>query len=302
MDGVAVGIDVGGTSTRALAVDAAGAVLGRGAAGGANPNSHPPQVAAARVAEAVAAALGPRHALACVLGMAGASKLSDPAVASVFHAALADAGVRVAPRVVTDAEVAFVSGTAEPDGTVLIAGTGSIAMRITGRRRGTTVGGFGWLLGDEGSAYWIGREAVRATLRTLQSGEPHGPLAAAVLATALDGTDNAFARLITAVNGAAPIELARFAPLVSAHTTDPVAADIVTRAARALADQAVAARSPGPIVLAGTVAGPDNPVGVALREILAPEHTVETAKDGAAGAAWLAALDAFGPTAVRPRP
>ncbi len=72
------------------------------------------------------------------------------------------AGLDVVPRVLSDAETAFASATAEPDGTVLVAGTGSIAGRIRDRRMTTTTGGYGWLLGDEGSAFWLGRQAVRA--------------------------------------------------------------------------------------------------------------------------------------------
>ncbi|SDD25778.1 N-acetylglucosamine kinase [Actinokineospora iranica] len=292
MTEVAVGIDVGGTSTRALVVDAGGRVLGRGESGGGNPNSHPPDVAAERIAAAVAAALGEHTAVGCVLGMAGSSKLTDPVVAAVFDAKLG----RLRPRVVTDAEVAFASGTAAEDGTVLIAGTGSIAMRIVGRRRAETVGGFGWLLGDEGSAFWIGREAVRATLRQLQAGGPPGPLAAAVVAAAFEGPDNAFARLITAVNGEPPVRLARFAPLVTA-VDDPVAADIRERAAQTLADLAVAAHVDGPVVLTGAVLG--TAVGDRVRELLS-DYEVLAARDGVVGAAWLAAVDAFGDDAARP--
>ncbi|WP_436493431.1 N-acetylglucosamine kinase [Actinokineospora sp. HUAS TT18] len=298
MGEVAVGIDAGGTATRAIAVTASGEVVGRGEAGGGNPNSHPPAVAAANIGAAVVAALGTNQALTCVLGMAGASALSDPAVAEAFRVALAEAGVERA-EVMTDAEVAFAAGTPEPEGTVLIAGTGSIAMRIEDHRHAATVGGFGWLLGDEGSAFWLGREAVRATVREIQAGGTLGPLAAAVLSLAVGETDSPFNHLISAVNTDPPIRLARFAPLVSAHAADPAAADIIERAARILADQALAAWSGGPIVLVGTVAGGDTPVGARLRDMLS-DHEVRTAKDGVAGAAWLAAREAFGPMAPHP--
>ncbi|WP_091379667.1 N-acetylglucosamine kinase [Actinokineospora alba] len=290
---VAVGVDAGGTATRAVAVTASGEVVGRGESGGGNPNSHPPAVAAANIGAAVAAAVGSHTAVSCVLGMAGASGLSDPVVAEEFRSALAAAGVHTQATVLSDAEVAFAAGTADPNGTVLIAGTGSIAMRITDRRHASTVGGWGWLLGDEGSAFWIGREAVRTTIQAVQRGDRLGPLASAVLDLAIGGPDNAFARLIRAVNADAPVRLARFAPLVSLHAGDPEAADIIERAARALASQAEQAWSGGPIVLVGTVAGPDTPIGARLRAIL-DGYDVRTAKDGVAGAGWLAARAAFG--------
>jgi hypothetical protein len=88
--------------------------------------------------------------------------------------------------------------------------------------------------------------------------------------------------------------------------TDPAAARIVGEAADLLAGQALMARSAGertPVVLAGSVIGPDSPVGTALRALLA-ERTpadVRFAPDGAVGAAWLAALEVAGPAAPRPR-
>jgi N-acetylglucosamine kinase-like BadF-type ATPase len=321
VDGVdyVVGVDAGGTSTRALAIGLDGGLLGRGTAGGANPNSHAYPVAAARIAEAMSAAvagLSPGRARGCVVGMAGSSKLTDPSVAGQFRAAWRE----VLPcdvRVVTDQEVAFASATPEPDGAVVVAGTGSIAAKIVDRELVATVGGYGWLLGDEGSAYWIGREAVRATLHALSAGEPCGPLARAVLAEALGGMDGTpegaagepdgfaarhttFSRLITAANAEQPIRLARFAPLVSAAAPgDPVAEEIVARTVDVLAEMAEAARTPGtPVVLVGSVAGPDGPVGARLRERLGQ---VLFAADAAAGAAWLAALDVLGPGAPRPR-
>jgi N-acetylglucosamine kinase-like BadF-type ATPase len=318
-EGYAVGVDIGGTSSRAQVVALDGVVAGRGTSGGGNPNSHPPELAAKRVAEAIATAFGerdPARARHCVLGMAGCSKLSDPAVASTFHANLEQIGLRCPVTVLSDAEVAFASATPEPDGTVLVGGTGAVAARITGHRKVFVVDGYGWLLGDEGSAFWIGREAVRATLRDLQAGPALGPLATAVLGEALGQVPEAaddearqriHAQLITAANAEAPIRLARFATLVSAHAGDDAEARrIVRQAAALLADAALRTRSPGeltPIVLVGSVVGPGSPVGAALRATLAEQSgaPVLDAADAAAGAAWLAAYEVLGPDAPRPR-
>ncbi|SDX07496.1 BadF-type ATPase [Amycolatopsis xylanica] len=311
--GHVVGVDAGGTSTRAVAADAAGCVLGTGRSGGANPNSHPPEEAAAHIAEAITAALAgldPARTRACVVGMAGVSKLTDPAIAAVFTRTWERLGIGV--RVVSDAEAAFASATAEPDGTVLIAGTGSIAGRVRGRKMVSTAGGWGWLLGDEGSAYWIGREAVRSTLDVLARGHRVTGLAAAVLTEALgvselDATTDRLAlsrRLITGVNAEPPIRLARFAPLVSAaHDDGELAAlEIVARAAELLVANALAAREPDertPVVLVGSVLGAGSPVGVLVRTSLR-ELDVLTSTDGVLGATWLAAVDAFGEDAPRP--
>ena len=57
------------------------------------------------------------------------------------------------------------------DGIAVISGTGSVAW---GRRDGqhARAGGWGYLLGDEGSGYWVAREAVRRTLARIDRGEP----------------------------------------------------------------------------------------------------------------------------------
>jgi glucosamine kinase len=315
MTDVAVGVDIGGTSCRAMAMRSSGAVAGRGAADGGNPNAHPPKVAASRVASTIAEAVPAGASVAaCLLGVAGVSKFTDPAVVSVFESALREVGVTCRIDVVSDAEVAFASGTASPAGTVVIGGTGSVAARIVDRRMTSWRGGWGWLLGDEGSAYWIGRQAVRSTLRLLQGVEEAGPLALAVLTETLGPSELALTdvawrrrsvnRLITAANAGPPIHLARYAALVSTHApTDPMAAAIVKEAAELLAEHAHATRTPGettPIVLAGSVIGPNSPVGQALRERLSHEAEVLFAPDGAVGAAWLAALTTWGPDTPRP--
>ncbi|WP_037318122.1 N-acetylglucosamine kinase [Amycolatopsis orientalis] len=312
----AIGVDAGGTSTRAIAVDASGAVLGTGGAGGANPNSHPPREAAARIATAITGALGgldPAATAACVVGMAGVSKLSDPSIAEVFAATWRELGIGPV-RTVPDAEVAYASATSAPDGSVLVAGTGSIAGRIRGRRMVSTVGGYGWLLGDEGSAFWLGREAVRSTLDALGRGERLGPLANAVLAEALGpsavdaddpGARTAVRRaLITSANSEAPIRLARFAPFVSEadREGDAAAGRITTEAARLLVTNVMAARDPGentPVVLVGSVLSAAGPVGAKVRAGLTGIEVL-TSTDGVLGAAWLAAVDAFGEGAARP--
>ncbi|MFI6307820.1 N-acetylglucosamine kinase [Amycolatopsis thailandensis] len=311
-----IGVDAGGTSTRAIAVDASGVVLGAGRAGGANPNSHPPAEAAARIASAITEALGgldPAATAACVVGMAGVSKLSDPAIAEIFETTWKNVGISPV-RTVPDSEVAYASATSAPDGSVLVAGTGSIAGRVRGRRVVSTAGGYGWLLGDEGSAYWLGREAVRSTLDVLGLGGEPGPLARAVLAEALgpsavdsvDSGDRAglWRALITSANSEAPIRLARFAPFVSRadREGDPAADEITTRAAAHLVTNVMAARDPGettPIVLVGSVLSPEGPVGAKVRAELTGLEAL-TSTDGVLGAAWLAAVDAYGEGAPRP--
>lgn len=314
-EGHVIGVDAGGTSTRALATGPDGVILGRGRSGGANPNSHPPQDAVANLAEAINQALTGLNASrtrACVVGMAGASKLNNPAVAELFEQTWDGLRLGCPVQVVSDAEAAFASATTAPDGTALIAGTGSIAARIRKRKRVSVVGGYGWLLGDEGSAFWLGREAVRATLDALTGGRSLHGLPEAVLAEAFDepptGTPLDIAhRLITVANADTPIRLARFAPLVStaAQQGDGIARTITAHAAELLVAQALAAREPGedtPVVLVGSVLSERGPVSDGVRAGLHGVHGLDvlTSADGVLGAAWLAAVDAYGENAPRP--
>ena len=307
-DWLVVGGDLGGTSTRVLVAAADGTPVARAVAGGGNPVSHP-KTAAASLHQALTAALvglEPARVRTAVLGVAGGSALARPEVGEAFRLAEADAGLTCPVRYATDLEIAFAAGTAEPDGTVLIAGTGAVAGALENRRLVRTVDGHGWLLGDDGSGFWLGREAARATLRALDSGSPPGPLVSSVLrelGVAQDSPEPTGRRdldarrisVIDTLNSRPPVRLAELAPLVTAAYTehDPDARRIVAEAASLLLATVRRVRRPEettPVVLAGSVARADFPVGARLRELMAGRLSGEvlSAADGVGGAAWLA--------------
>lgn len=278
--------------------------VGSGRAGPGNPYAHPPERAVAELTGAVAAALGEvpgDRVSAAVVGMAGGAVLSEPRIEGLFTDAWRRLGLRCPLRVVGDTEVAFAAGTAQPAGTVLIAGTGATAASIVDHRMTRYVGGHGWLLGDDGAGFWLGRQAVRALLASLEGRSAPGrltELVAEALAVPAEPRLGPVERVVTAVDHAHPVRLARLAPLVStaAADGDPVAAGIVARAADHLVALATAARGDdagSPVVLAGGVAS-GGPVGEAVRRRLEELWPVRVASDGAAGAAWLAALDTPG--------
>ncbi len=68
-------------------------------------------------------------------------------------------------RVISDAEAAFMGALGDSSGVLVLAGTGSIVLGRTSQGRWVRRGGLGPLLGDEGSAFWIGREWLKATTR-----------------------------------------------------------------------------------------------------------------------------------------
>jgi N-acetylglucosamine kinase-like BadF-type ATPase len=129
-------------------------------------------------------------------------------------------------------EAAFDNGP----GVIVIAGTGSIAY---GRdRRGETLraGGWGFAIGDEGSAYWIGREAVRAVLRESERQENNTDLQDSTLVKGLFKTwgVNSFLDLARAANSIPPPDFAALFPAVVA-SQDDIARSILRDAGRELA-------------------------------------------------------------------
>lgn len=88
----------------------------------------------------------------------------------------------------TDSEIAL-RGAIEGPGGILIAGTGSIAWGVNGKGETARIGGWGHLIDDEGSGYTIGRDALRAAVRTQDRREHADALRQAVLSR-IGGNDN----------------------------------------------------------------------------------------------------------------
>ncbi|MGW1175346.1 N-acetylglucosamine kinase [Kitasatospora sp. NPDC002543] len=280
-----LGIDAGGSRTRAVLLDAAGAPVGRAEGPGANPAGTGPDEALDGLAATVSAALDgrpPGLVSAALIGLAGYRALADPdAFATRLRQAL---GLDGPVLLVPDAVPALACGTDARDGTVLIAGTGAVCVRIAGLRAVTTDGGLGWLLGDEGSGLWIGREAVRRA-----HAAPDGPLGLTVRAHCRAATPDELVRWAYA---GPPRRLAALAEPVCrlAATGDPAALAITEAAADHLAALARATARPGePLVLGGSVATSPGPVRTRLRHLLADLAPLLPRTDAATAAARLAA-------------
>jgi N-acetylglucosamine kinase-like BadF-type ATPase len=161
--GYYLGVDGGGTATRAVVVSAGGKVLAVGEAGPSNPVAVGADVALARILEAVGGAsekCGVDRFKASRLGVAGTdrSRLRDKILAGLPNS-YGDAAVT------SDAAAALAGATGCRPGLVVIAGTGSIAYGENRQGLKARAGGWGWKLGDEGSGYTIGRNAIVAALR-----------------------------------------------------------------------------------------------------------------------------------------
>jgi N-acetylglucosamine kinase-like BadF-type ATPase len=161
-----LGIDVGGTETVCLLGTGDGAIVASARGPGANLQAVG-ELELEKVLHAVMASVlreGPAGAApaAICLGIAGVDRPED---ATVVRGILDRIGATTRTLVVNDALIALQAAIDGDPGVVVIAGTGSIAY---GRDRGglaARAGGWGYVLGDEGSSYWIGRMALRAVLR-----------------------------------------------------------------------------------------------------------------------------------------
>ncbi|WP_269748352.1 N-acetylglucosamine kinase [Actinoplanes awajinensis] len=302
---LALGIDAGGTGTRAVVAEspdhAAGPwrIVGRGAAGPGNPISAGP-AALLEIAAAIRQALGhrsPASVRAAALGLSGTSALDDPRTRDRFSQMWTELGLTCPMTVVGDVLTAFVAGTRSPSGAVLIAGTGAVAARIDQLAIVRVVDGLGWLLGDEGSGRWLGLRAVRAAARSFDS-----PFATRIAAHAGVTSCDELVRWAQAL----PLDaIAALAPTVCAEARhgDPDATAIVTDAVRRLLRTLDSLDSPGPVVLAGSLLTADTPIRDALLTTLRARGTeVTLAGDPAEAAAHLAARTQPAPRGASPAP
>jgi glucosamine kinase len=298
-----VGVDAGATSTRAVLATTDGRVVGRGHAGGANVRS-----SVGRPADAVATALhaalvghDPAMVRAGVIGMAGAAAAGRRRAVAAARAAWSMVRLPGTPLIVDDIAVAFAAGSPEPSGLVLIAGTGAGAAAVADGAVIRRADGWGWLLGDEGSAVWLGLAAARAAMAASDGRGPATSLTALVSAALLGGpgpeSPIAWAQaVIAACDRLRPAELGRLAPMVAEAATggDAVAVGLVEAAAAKLLRTLAATagpEQPAIIVLAGAMLEPAGPVARLVTAGIAerwPAARVRRAGAGAGGAAWLA--------------
>jgi N-acetylglucosamine kinase-like BadF-type ATPase len=188
-DVLVIGVDGGGTKTEAwlariTASVGAPEVLGRGLAGSSNPRAVGMELALANLAEAVAAAwtdakLERAPVRMAVLAMSGAG---HAAVRDEIGAWALQRGMAEEVRFEHDAEPVLAEGTPAGQGIALIVGTGSAVIGADANGAKHVVGGWGYHYGDEGSAYWIGRQALVEVARSADGRSDPTTLVAALTA------------------------------------------------------------------------------------------------------------------------
>lgn len=233
-----LGIDGGATKTAAAVFDLREGTLHLGHAGPSNPDSVGADAAVGALFEAASQALEGAGAAredigSAVLAVAGTD---TPAIARAVAERTRESWV-----VVNDVVGAWATATAGGPGVAAISGTGSNVFGVGPEGRAWRAGGWGHVLGDEGSGYWLGVHAIAAALADRDASGP--PTALSVAAPAFFGLESPEA--LAARVYAKPMtkgELAAFATEAGrvAEDGDAVALALYDRGARALAGQILA--------------------------------------------------------------
>jgi N-acetylglucosamine kinase-like BadF-type ATPase len=237
-----LGVDGGQSSTIALVGDETGAIRGVGNAG---PCNH---VSAEESRERFLHAIG--GAVRAAQQAAGSEDVVFHGACLGFSGGTHDKEVLTKQivkahhyAITTDAHIALTGATAGEPGIIAIAGTGSIAYGRNASGKTARAGGWGYAMGDEGSAFDLVRQALRAILRFDEGWGPATSLRDALLgATSAQDANELLHRFYTPEYPRARI--ASFAPLVdeAAKQGDHVAREILQSAAQALATYVAAVR------------------------------------------------------------
>ena len=159
-----LGIDVGGTKTVCLLGDEEGRIVSAARGPGANLQAVG-ELQLEKVLHTVMEETVARQSVipsAICLGIAGVDRPED---ANVVRGIMSRIGYKARVLVVNDALIALQAGIGALPGVVIVAGTGSIAYGCDRHGYAARAGGWGYVLGDEGSGYWMGRLALRAIVR-----------------------------------------------------------------------------------------------------------------------------------------
>lgn len=238
-----LGIDGGGTQCRAALTDDDIRVLGEGLAGAANFIRVGLQTAIHHIKQAAQAACSQAgielsQITAACIGLAGTS---HPTHHRLVLNALREALPISTISLETDARVALAGATGNKAGVVIIAGTGSIACGVDRTGRFARAGGWGPVMGDEGSGAYIGRRALEAVMRAYDRRGESTILTAPILSSLGVSAPPELPKVIYDEPEKAQHEIAQLSKIVvaAARDNDRVALGILGDAAQHLARAAI---------------------------------------------------------------
>lgn len=164
-----IGIDAGGTKTVGLLADEKGNIVTKARGEGANLVVHGELAVEKTFYQLIQDLESPGPIAAICLGMAGVDREEDQ---DLVREVMRRLGLQDAVRIVPDPMIALVAGAPDGIGIVVVAGTGSVSYAVDPSGRTARAGGWGYLLGDEGSAFWLGHAAVRQGIRAIDGTGP----------------------------------------------------------------------------------------------------------------------------------
>jgi N-acetylglucosamine kinase-like BadF-type ATPase len=272
-----IGIDGGGSTIRAALLDANLTLYSQFVGETVNPSLIGREESAKRIQEAIhdvisQANLESEQIAAVGLGIAGAAKVHSE---SWLRQVVAEVLPRAKVAASSDYEIALVGAHGERQGALILAGTGSLAYGVNKAGESWLAGGWGYLLGDEGSGYWLGAQALRAAAR-MADGRGRETELMLIMMNALN-LEKPLDLVPWLYQNSPPRarDVAQLAPLVleSARSGDAVATDIVSKGAYelALAARAVLRQlhlSTHKIAFAGSLLTEANPLSALLCELL----------------------------------
>lgn len=292
-----IGIDGGGSTIRVGIYHTDLTPLAETGGDTVNPSIIGREEAAARIQAAISAALAqaglaPADISAAGVGIAGAANThSQDWLRGVIGAALPAARIVVS----ADYEIALVGAHGRREGVLVLCGTGSLAYGVNAAGQTALAGAWGYLIGDEGSGYWLGAAGLRAAVRAAD-GRGRDTLLLPLLLDALR-LQQPLDVIGWLYHSDSPRmrDVAALAPLVlrCAAEGDSVALALVEEAAEelALAAHAVITRldmPSGPIAFAGSLLAAPNPLSERLCEHLALDAIPQPRYSPVTGAALLA--------------
>lgn len=234
-----LGLDGGGTETRCAILHSSGRVIARGMGGPSNPITVGMHKAVRNILKAVNDASeksGIDVFTASTLGVAGTDR---PNTRKQMRNLLPQELGRIS--IVSDAASALAGATSCNPGVIAISGTGSIAYAVNTEGKIARAGGWGWKVGDEGSGYSIGREAIRASLKAFDGrGRETGLMDLLCEAICLQKIDEIIDWVYS--DNIKPHDVAALAPLVAKESSkgDEIARHILQNAGSELGDAVLA--------------------------------------------------------------
>ncbi len=210
-----MGIDGGGSTVRVAITSSDMTVIHQSEGLTVNPSVVGHEMASERVQTAIREAMMGANiriddVKVCGVGIAGASVAHSEAwLRQTLTTVLPDVPLALA----SDVEIALIGANGKRYGVLLLVGTGSVALGIDAKGDSLQVGGWGYILGDEGGGYWIGLQALKCVVEG-EENNAYTPFQALILDFLNLRTARALISFVYEDKGIPVREIAKLAPIV----------------------------------------------------------------------------------------